>query len=132
MNLQQIGQFAQAYKQGQQNYGPSQYGHVVKFLQYSEGGEAKAVPAMVSPGEIYLTPDHVQQVLNNNANPLKIGHKYAGIAKIHGDSRKNDTIPVTLEDGGVVIPRHVVNKMNAKEAELFVRRAHSKGGKDNA
>jgi hypothetical protein len=113
-------------------------GAVADYLGYAEGGAVsegnmtKKVPAMVSPGEIYLTPDHVKQVLEGNANPLKIGHKYAGMAKVQGDSRKNDTIPVTLDDGGVVIPRHVVNKMNAKDAELFVRRAHSKRGSDNA
>jgi hypothetical protein len=128
MSMQQIGQFIQGMKNSQQGQTPSQYGHVVKFLQFAEGGETKAVPAMVSPGEIYLTPDHVQQVLSSNANPLKIGHKYSGIAKIHGDSRKNDTIPATLEEGGIVIPRHVVNKMDAKAAELFVRRAHTKKG----
>lgn len=94
--------------------------HVANFLM-AKGG---AVPAMVSPGEVYLSPDKVQKVIREGANPMKIGARIGGKAKIKGDSLKNDTVPMTLEEGGVVIPRHIAtHKMNAEKAELFVHRA---------
>lgn len=98
--------------------GPTQ-SHVANFLM-AKGGK---IPALVSPGEIYLSPEKVQQVLAG-ANPMKIGQKFTGKANVSGDSKKNDTVPVTLEEGGCVIPRHIAtHKMGADKAELFVRRA---------
>ena len=98
--------------------------HVANFLM-AKGGK---VPAMVSPGEVYLTPEKVGRVLNGE-NPLKIGEKFQGNAKVKGNSIKNDTIPKTLDDGGVVISRTHVG--SPEKAELFVRRAihMKKGGK---
>jgi len=99
--------------------------HVANFL--AAGGE---VPAMVSPGERYLSPDDVKEVVERGANPLKMGKKFEGKAKVKGDSLKNDTISTTLKEGGVVLPRHVMNKKNRDHAELFVRRAvHMKSPK---
>ncbi len=96
--------------------------HVANFL--SQGGK---VPAMVSPKEVYLSPEKVKRVLEG-ADPLKIGDRFQGKAKVKGDSRKNDTIPTTLEEGGVVIPRS--HAMDSEKAELFTRRAvHMKRGK---
>lgn len=93
---------------------------------FSKGGE---VPAKVSPGEIYLRPDQVRDVVHKGANPLKIGYRFPGKAKVKGDSRKNDDIPTTLEDGGVVIKRTVVNSKSPEKAALFVHRAHAKAGR---
>jgi hypothetical protein len=107
--------------------GPNQ-SHVANFLMASGG----KVPAMVSPGEIYLNPDEVKKVVHEGANPLKIGKKFLGKPKVKGDSLKNDTVPADLEEGGVVIPRHIMNKKDSEKAELFVRRAvhmHKPGGK---
>lgn len=95
--------------------------HVANFLAMSKGGE---VPAKVSPGEIYLRPDQVKEVLHKGANPLKIGYKFPGKSKVKGDSTKNDTVPATLEDGGIVIKRSIVNKNDPDKASLFVHRAH--------
>lgn len=92
--------------------------HVANYL--SGGG---AVPAMVSPGEIYLSPDKVQKVIREGANPMKIGMKIPGKASKRGDSLKNDTVPMNLEEGGIVIPRHITSKMSPEKAELFVHRA---------
>jgi hypothetical protein len=78
---------------------------------------------MVSPGERYLNPDEVKKVVEEGANPLRIGKKVLGRPKVKGDSLKNDTVPVTLDEGGVVIPRHIMNKKSSEKAELFVRRA---------
>lgn len=94
------------------------HGHVAAYL--SGGG---AVPAMVSPGERYLSPDDVQKVIREGANPLTSGKKVPGKPKVKGDSLKNDTVPATLQEGGVVLPRHIMNKKNRDHAELFVRRA---------
>ena len=95
--------------------------HVANYL--AGGGK---VPAMVSAGEIYLTPDKVQKVVNEGANPLKIGQKFQGKAKVKGDSFKNDTIPMDLDEGGVVIDRKTVNMKSPEKAELFVHRALAK------
>lgn len=91
---------------------------------FSDGGK---VPAMVSPKEVYLSPEKVHRVLHEGANPMKIGEKIGGKAKVKGDSLKNDVVPKTLEEGGVVIPRHITtHKMAPEKAELFVRRAMAK------
>lgn len=88
---------------------------------FSGGGK---VPAMVSPGEVYLSPEKVRQVVEEGKNPMKIGHKVGGKAAKKNDSYANDTVPATLEEGGVVIPRHITtHKMSAEKAELFVHRA---------
>lgn len=92
--------------------------HVANYL--AQGG---AVPAMVSPGEIYLSPEKVQRVIHGGENPLKIGEKIKGKAKVSGDSLKNDTVSKTLEEGGVVIPRHILKHKSIDKAELFTRRA---------
>ncbi len=97
---------------------------------FADGGMSKKVPAMVSPGERYLNPDEVKQVVEHGANPLKIGKKILGKPRVKGDSLKNDIVPMDLDDGGVVLPRHVSTKKNPEKAELFVRRAvHMKSPK---
>lgn len=93
--------------------------HVANFLALSKG---RAVPAMVSPDEISLNPDQVTQVLNG-ANPFKVGEKIPGKAKVKGDSRANDTVSRTLQEGGVVIPRHIALTRNPDKAALFVHKA---------
>lgn len=91
--------------------------HVANYLM-SKGGP---VPAMVSAGEVYLSPEKVEKVIQGDVDPAKIGHKFAGKAKVKGDSRKNDTIPATLEEGGVVIDRK--NMGSAEKRKLFVHKA---------
>lgn len=101
------------------------WGHVANFL--AGGGK---VPAMVSPGEVYLRPDQVQDVVKGGANPLAIGEKIPGKAKVKGDSYKNDFVKKDLEAGGVVVDRE--NVMNPKKAAKFVQKSVAKkkaGGK---
>ena len=78
----------------------------------SKGGQApsngKKTLAMVSPGEIYLSPDQAKAVAAGKASP-KEGVKIPGKAKVKGDSKENDTVPMNLEPGGVVIKRSKVN-----------------------
>lgn len=106
-------------------------GGEIDWEEHFHGGGK--VPAMVSPGERYLSPEDVKKVIHEGANPLKSGVKFKGKAQVKGDSLKNDNIPATLQEGGVVIPRHIMNKKSRDHAELFVRRAvhmkSPKGGK---
>ncbi len=93
------------------------------FANYfmAKGGE---VPAMVSPGEVYLEPEQVHQVIHGNEDPKKIGMMFKGKAKVKGDSRKNDTIPATLREGGVVVDREHMG--TPEKRKLFVHRAIAK------
>jgi hypothetical protein len=92
--------------------------HVANYLAMAHGGK---VPAMVSPGEISLTPEQVKEVIHDDADPLKIGEKIGGKAKVKGDSEKNDTVPKTLEEGGVIISRE--HAKNPEKAKLFVHKS---------
>ncbi len=97
------------------------------FKQYfSKGGESKSVPAMVSPGEIYLDPEAVERV-KHGADPLKEGMRVPGKPKVKGDSLKNDIVPATLKEGGVVIDRKNVG--NSNKARLFVLKSLKATGK---
>lgn len=83
----------------------------------AKGGK---VPAMVSPGEKYLPPHEVKKVAQGKS-PMAAGKTIPGQAKVHGDSYANDTVPATLEEGGIVIPRSVVQSENPEEkARRFV------------
>lgn len=84
---------------------------------FAEGGE---VPAMVSPGEVYLSPENVHKVVNEGLDPAKVGERIHGKAKVKGDSLKNDTVPKTLQEGGIVIDRK--NMSTREKRELFVHR----------
>lgn len=71
----------------------------------AEGGK---VPAMVSPGEKYLSPKAVDKVAKG-ADPMEEGETIPGKPKVKGakNSYANDTVPKTLEEGGIVLPRSV-------------------------
>lgn len=85
--------------------------------KYSQGGE---VNAMVSPGEIYLPKDKAKQVARGEDSPME-GEKIPGKAKVRGDSKKNDIVPKKLEEGGVVIPRSVLDSEDPEgNASKFV------------
>jgi hypothetical protein len=81
----------------------------------AKGGK---VPAMVSPGEVYLSPNKAKKVAEGKASP-KSGEKIPGKAKVRGDSLKNDTVPRNLEPGGVVIPR---SKTEGETPEVHMQR----------
>ena len=107
------------------------HGHVAAYL--AGGG---AVPAMVSAKEVYLSPEKVRSVIQEGANPLKIGETFKGKAKKAGNSLQNDTIPKTLEEGGVVVPRSITTMKGPgkrEKAELFVHKAvHMRAPKGGA
>jgi len=81
----------------------------------AKGGK---VPAMVSPGEIYLPPDKAKKVAEGKESPNS-GKRIPGQAKVKGNSLKNDTVPAVLESGGIVIPRSHANSPG--KAAAFVR-----------
>jgi hypothetical protein len=94
-------------------------------MNAARGGK---VPAMVSPGEMYLAPKQAQAVAAKKA-PALSGEMIKGKATVKGDSLKNDTVPKTLESGGVVIPRSVMgSKDPAKAAAAFVTAHLAKSG----
>jgi hypothetical protein len=94
----------------------------------AEGGQ---VSAMVSPGERYLTPQAVKKV-EHGADPIKAGKKVPGKPKVSGakNDYANDTVPATLEEGGIVLPRSVTQAKNPHwAAHAFVSQLMAKQGK---
>lgn len=81
------------------------------------------VPAMVSPGELYIPPQKVAEVAAGKKSAHKAGHKVPGKAKVSGDSEKNDTVPAALDSGGVVVPRSKSkNDVDAREFILALQK----------
>lgn len=86
----------------------------------AEGGK---VPALVAPGERYLPPSEVKAVAAGKKAPMQAGEKIQGTPKVGGakNSYANDTVPKTLQEGGIVLPRSVTqSKDPAKKAAEFV------------
>lgn len=89
------------------------------------------VPAMVSPGEHYLSPNDMDKV-KAGADPLKVGERIPGEPKFKGNNYSNDVVPKTLEEGGVVIPNSVMEQPKSvrdKKAEKFVHQYLASGGR---
>jgi hypothetical protein len=97
---------------------------IITILEgYAKGGPVKMakggkVPALVSPGERYLPPSEVEKVVRGKKEPMKAGEKIPGKPKVSGakNSYANDTVPKTLEEGGVVLPRSVTQAKNPHSA----------------
>ena len=94
---------------------------------FARGGP---VPAMLSPGEKYLSPDKVDKVANG-ADPLSEGKKVPGKPKVAGakNDYANDTVKATLQEGGIVLPRSVTQSKNPHwAAKKFVESVMAKQG----
>lgn len=92
----------------------------------AKGGK---VPAMVSPGEVYLDRKAVKDV-EKGKDPIRAGEKIKGKAKVKGDSLKNDTVAKTLESGGIVLPKSVMESKHPHwSAHKFVSAIMAKQGK---
>lgn len=96
-------------------------------MNAAEGGK---VPALVSPGEKYLRPQDVAKA-KQGINPMKLGETIPGKPKVGGatDSYANDTVPKTLEEGGIVLPRSVTQSKNpgaAAKRFMDALQAHKK------
>lgn len=95
-------------------------------MMAAKGGK---VPALVSPGEVYLDPKDVKQVAKGK-NPLKAGEKIPGKPKYKGNDYRNDTVKKNLDEGGIVIPNAILQGKNPHwEAMRFVHATMAKGGK---
>lgn len=120
-------QFAEG---GEVDKGPrSILGKRMNSMKMAKGGEVKA---LVSPGERYLSPKEVKKVADGKKAPMKAGEKIPGKAKVSGsaNSYANDTVPKTLEEGGIVLPRSVTQaKDPGKEAAKFVAAILARSGK---
>lgn len=91
-----------------------------------------SVEALVSPGEKYLNPKQVQEVKAGKKNPMEAGETIPGKPKVGGakNSYANDTVPKTLEEGGLVLPRSVTQAKHPHWAALKFVQAHmAQGGK---
>lgn len=94
---------------------------------FANGGK---VPALVSPGEIYLTPEEAREVAKGKVSPAQAGERIPGKAKVKGDSLKNDIVHKNLDEGGVVVPRSKATGKDAdKKAAKFVAAVLSRPAK---
>lgn len=92
-------------------------------FQYAKGGK---VPALVSPGELYIPPNKVKAVADGKMSAHQAGKKIPGKAKVKGDSEKNDTVKANLDAGGIVVKRTAAK--DSKRASDFVKAVLSRQG----
>ena len=108
---------AAQYQQPQQPL-PAEVPDTSDEVQMAKGGK---VPALVSPGEQYLKPKDVKEVMKSGKSPLTKGERIPGKPKHPGNDYRNDTVPKTLEAGGIVIPNKIMQGPNPHwEALKFV------------
>jgi hypothetical protein len=94
---------------------------------YAKGGK---VPALVSPGEIRIHAKDVKKVAEGKKSPMS-GEKIPGKAKVAGakNSYANDTVPKTLNEGDIILPRSVTQSKNPHwAAHQFVSAIMAKQG----
>lgn len=99
--------------------GPKSF--IAKHLAMAKGGK---VPAMVSPGERYLNKEQATEVAQGKKQAISAGVLIPGKPKVPGakNSYANDTVPKTLQAGGVVVPRSITQAPDAKtKADAFVK-----------
>lgn len=106
--------------------GPMDAGSIAPVgMMAARGGK---VPALVSPGERFLTPSQAREVAAGKKSATKTGEKIPGKANVAGNSYKNDTVPRMLEPGGVVVPREKLQSKNPEhDAGAFVAAVLAKG-----
>jgi hypothetical protein len=124
----QINQWAQKPKTQTPN---TTQGNPYNLMARPDMAKGGAVPAMVSPGERYLSPNDVEKV-KSGANPMQVGEKIPGKPKVGGakNSYANDVVPKTLEEGGIVLPRSVTQAKHPHwAAHKFVQEVMRKKGK---
>ena len=103
-------------------------GQHIDMSGYAKGGQ---VPALVSPGEIRIHAKDVPKIAQGQKSPLD-GEKIPGKPKVGGakNSYANDTVPKTLNEGDIILPRSVTqSKDPATAAHKFVSAIMAKNGK---
>jgi hypothetical protein len=89
----------------------------------AEGGPVGKVPALLSPGEIYLPPGGAEKVAKG-VDPKAVGKEVPGKPKVSGakNDYANDTVKASLDEGGVVLPRSVTKSKDMdKKAIAFAQ-----------
>lgn len=95
--------------------------------EFAKGGK---VPALVSPGEIRIHAKDVKKVAEGKKSPMS-GEKIPGKAVVKGakNSYANDTVPKTLNEGDIILPRSVTQSKNPHwAAHQFVSAIMAKQG----
>lgn len=88
-------------------------------MMAASGGE---VPALLSKGERYLSPEKAEAVAAGKADPIKDGKKVPGSPKYPGNDYRNDVVKAELQPGGIVIPNEILQGKDAeKRAISFVQ-----------
>lgn len=119
-----------AVQAGMQQAGPSSAIGDIGSLDAMAGGGK--VPALLSPGEKYLTPKQAKEVVKKGKDPIKEGKTVPGKPKVPGavNSYANDTVPAKLDEGGIVIPRSITQGPNPHARAMKFVAAHlAKNGK---
>lgn len=101
---------------------------VGRHMKMAHGGK---VPALVSPGEKYITPKEVEKVAEGKKSAMAAGKTIPGEAKVKGakNDYSNDTVSKTLDSGGIILPRSVTQAKDApKKAAAFVEAILAKQG----
>jgi hypothetical protein len=96
-------------------------------VQAAKGGK---VPALVSPGEIRIHKKDVPKIAKGEKSPLD-GQKIGGIPNVPGskNSYKNDTVPMDLNEGDIILPRSVTQSKHPHwAAHKFVSAIMAKNG----
>ncbi len=110
-----------------ENYGPKSF-MASHLLGYAHGGDVKKVDALVSPGEVILSPEKAKAAKAGKGDPLD-GKVVPGKPKVAGSSNSyaNDTVPMKLPVGSIVQPRSVTQSDDPKaSAKKFVETLKSK------
>lgn len=97
---------------------------------YKNAAHGGKVPAMVSPGERFIPPKYVEAVRNGKKKASEVAPKFPGKARVSGDDEENDTIPVKLPTGGVVVKRTKAN--SDEDAREFLQQIAKDKAKKNA
>lgn len=101
--------------------------HFIK-IKMAKGGK---VPALVSPGEKIISKKDLPAIAAGKKAPMEAGKTVPGKAKVPGakNSYANDTVPMSLNEGDVVLPRSVTqSKHPAWAAHKFVSEIMAKNG----
>jgi len=104
-------------------------------MDIGDGGSMAAkggkVPALVSPGEKRIHAKDIEKV-KAGADPMEVGKTIPGKAKVKGakNSYANDTVPMNLNEGDIILPRSVTQAKHPHwEAHKFVSALMAKKGK---
>jgi hypothetical protein len=78
---------------------------------FAKGGK---VPALVSPGEKVIPKHEVAKVAQGKKDAMEAGKTVPGKARVKGakNTEVNDTVPATLNEGDIVLPRSVTQSKN--------------------